>query len=67
MATRGSGLRALMAGDSQLLTGLVVLVNLGQGEGVWAEELPQGVCSCAFPETRSDQPIFHYPVSQAPI
>ena len=34
VAARGSGLRALTAGDSQLLTGLVVPVNLGQGEGV---------------------------------
>lgn len=34
MAARGSRLRALMDGDSQLLTGLIVLVNLGQGEGV---------------------------------
>lgn len=67
MAAQGSRLRALRAGDSQLLTGLIVLVNLGQGEGVCAEALPQGVCSCAFPETRPDQPIFHYPVSRAPI
>ena len=67
VAAQGTRLTALEAGCSQLLTGLIVLVNLGQGEGVCAEELPQRVFSCAFPETGSDQPIFHYPVSQAPI
>ena len=67
MAAQGTRLTALEAGCSQLLTGLIVLVNLGQGEGVCAEELPQRVFSCAFPETGADQPIFHYPVSQAPI
>lgn len=50
---------------SCLLAWLSLLIS-GRGR-VCAEELPQGVCSCAFPETRPDQPIFHYPVSQAPI
>ena len=67
VAAQGTRLPALVAGYCQLLTGLIVLVNLGQGEGVCAEELPQRLFSCAFPETGSDQPSFHYPVSQATI
>lgn len=63
MGAQGTRLTALVSGYSQLLTGLIVLVNLGQGQAVCAEKLPQGVFSCAFPETGSDQPIFHYPSS----